>query len=72
MIRSMTGFGAAAARAAAWRIDVSVRTLNHRFLSVRIRGISERPGLQARAERFVRTRFARGAVSYTHLRAHET
>ena len=63
MIRSMTGFGAAAARAAAWRIDATVRTLNHRFLSVRIRGLSERPGLQAKAERFVRTRFDRGEVN---------
>jgi len=63
MIRSMTGFGTAATRTAAWRIEATVKTLNHRFLSVRIRGLSDRPGLQAQAEQHVRSGFGRGEVN---------
>ncbi|MBU0595809.1 YicC family protein [Candidatus Bipolaricaulota bacterium] len=63
MIRSMTGFGSGAARGAGWRVEATVRTLNHRFLSVRIRGLTDRPGLQAQAEQHVRQRFGRGEVN---------
>ncbi|MFC2099847.1 YicC/YloC family endoribonuclease [Candidatus Bipolaricaulota bacterium] len=63
MIRSMTGFGSGAARAAGWRVEATVRTLNHRFLSARIRGLADRPGLQAQAEEHIRRKFGRGEVN---------
>ena len=40
MTRSMTGFGTATVEDDGWRIDVSIRTLNHRYLSVRIRSLN--------------------------------
>jgi len=65
MIRSMTGFGAGMSHTAGWRIDAVVRTLNHRFLSVRVRGISDRPWLQAQVERRTRSAFSRGEILLT-------
>jgi len=59
----MTGFGSGAARGVGWRVEATIRTLNHRFLSVRIRGLGDRPGLQAQAEQHVRRKFARGEVN---------
>jgi len=50
MIRSMTGFGTGVARGSGWRVEATIRTLNHRFLSVRTRSLGERPWLQARVE----------------------
>lgn len=62
MVRSMTGFGAGAAREAGWNAEVTIRTWNHRYLSVRTRSLGDRPGLQARVEERVKQSFQRGEV----------
>jgi len=62
MTRSMTGFGTATAEADGWRIEVTVRTLNHRYLSVRVRSLNDHPSLLPRVEERVKAAFARGEV----------
>jgi uncharacterized protein (TIGR00255 family) len=62
MTRSMTGFGTATAEDGGWRIEVTIRTLNHRYLSVRIRSLNDHPNLLPRVEERVKTIFARGEV----------
>jgi len=62
MTRSMTGFGTATVEDNGWRIEVTIRTLNHRYLSVRIRSFNDHPNLLPRVEERVKTAFARGEV----------
>ena len=62
MTRSMTGFGTATVEADGWRIEVTVRTLNHRYLSIRVRSLNDHPSLLPRVEERVKAAFARGEV----------
>ena len=62
MTRSMTGFGTATAEQAGWRIEVTVRTLNHRYLSIRVRSLNDHPSLLPRVEERVKTAFTRGEI----------
>jgi len=62
MVNSMTGFGAGTVTAAGWRVDVTIRTLNHRYLSVRVRAPHDQPRLQVCLEEAVRRAFSRGEV----------
>lgn len=61
-MRSMTGFGAGGASLDGWRVEATIRSVNHRFLSVRIRSVGERPWLHAQIEEKVRAALARGEV----------
>ncbi len=61
-MRSMTGFGAGAASLDGWRVEATIRSVNHRFLSVRIRSVGERPWLHAQIEEKIRGALARGDV----------
>lgn len=62
MVNSMTGFGTGTVTAAGWRVDVTIRTLNHRYLSVRVRAPHDQPRLQVCLEEAVRRAFSRGEV----------
>ncbi len=62
MVNSMTGFGTGTATADGWRVDVTIRTLNHRYLSVRVRSPHDQPRLQACLEEPVRRAFFRGEI----------
>jgi len=62
MTKSMTGFGTGVAREGGWRAEVTIRTWNHRFLSVRARSLGDRPRLQALIEERVKDAFGRGEV----------
>jgi len=62
MTRSMTGFGTANTNGGGWQIEVTIRTLNHRYLSVRIRSLNDHPSLLPRIEERVKAVFARGEV----------
>jgi uncharacterized protein (TIGR00255 family) len=62
MTRSMTGFGTATVEDGGWRIEVTIRTLNHRYLSVRIRSLNDHPSLFPQIEERVKAGFARGEV----------
>jgi len=62
MARSMTGFGSGTARADGWHAEVTIRTWNHRFLSVRTRSLGDRPNLQAKIEERAKEAFQRGEI----------
>lgn len=62
MIRSMTGFGHGAATVGRWRAEAMLRSVNHRFLSVRIRSLADRPWLQSQVEEKIRAACQRGDV----------
>jgi len=61
-LRSMTGFGRARAALGPHAVQVDLRTLNHRFLEVRVRGLAEFPLLAQRCEERLREAFTRGSL----------
>jgi len=63
MVKSMTGFGVGHARTGGWRAELTIRTWNHRFLSIRTRSLSDRPQLQAQIEDRLKGTFRRGEIS---------
>ena len=63
MAKSMTGFGVGSAEGTDWRVEVSIRSLNHRFLSTRIRSFNDHPQLLSRIEEQVKRAFSRGEIS---------
>ena len=63
MVKSMTGFGVGSAEGDDWRVEVSIRSLNHRFLSTRIRSFNDHPQLLSRIEASLKESFSRGEVS---------
>jgi len=63
MVRSMTGFGVGSEEGNNWRVEVSIRSLNHRFLSTRIRSFNDHPQLLSRIEARLKKTFSRGEVS---------
>ncbi len=64
MIRSMTGYGSGSGSADGWNAEVALRSLNHRYLSLRVRGISD-PVLERRVEEAVKGAFNRGEIEVT-------
>jgi len=62
MIRSMTGFGRGGASADDWTVEVTLKTVNHRFLEPIIRGLEEWPELELRCRRLLEEAFARGRL----------
>lgn len=63
MIRSMTGFGLAEAERDGLVVRVEVRSVNHRFLQVKLRLGGEFADLEPQIDALVRKRCARGAVT---------
>jgi len=62
MIRSMTGFGRASMSEGEWTVEARLKTVNHRYLELRIRGLEEREELELGARRLLERAFARGKV----------
>lgn len=62
MVNSMTGFGTGTATAEGWRADVTIRTVNHRYLSVRVRAPHDQPQLMTCLEETARKAFSRGEI----------
>ncbi len=62
MISSMTGFGMGTATGQGWKAEVTLRTLNNRFLSVHVRSFHDRPQLQLQLEETIKRSFKRGDV----------
>ncbi len=63
MVRSMTGFGVGSSEGKDWRVEVSIRSLNNRFLATRIRSFNDHPQLLSRIEARLKDAFSRGEVS---------
>ncbi len=61
-LRSMTGFGRATGGAGAWEFDVTVRSVNHRFLDVTVKLRDELAEWEAPVRRAVASRLTRGKV----------
>lgn len=59
---SMTGFGAGEARIAGGRVRVEVKSVNHRYLDVTVKGPREYVSLETRVLEAVRARLKRGKV----------
>ncbi len=68
----MTGFGGGEARTGATRVGVEVRTVNHRYLDVTVKGPREYAALEARILETVRGRMKRGKVDVFVTRATDT
>ncbi len=62
MIKSMTGFGQGEHSASGWHAEVTIRTVNHRYLSVRVRSLSNSAWLQAKVEKLIKHSFGRGEI----------
>jgi uncharacterized protein (TIGR00255 family) len=61
----MTGFGRGQAQAHGFQVEVDLRTLNGRFLEIRVRGLSDCPLILHLVEEKLRTSFYRGTVEAT-------
>jgi uncharacterized protein (TIGR00255 family) len=61
-IRSMTGYGAAAAQTEALKAAVTVRSLNHRYLDVSVHVSRRLQALESDIKRVVQERISRGRV----------
>lgn len=59
----MTGFGRGVADAAGLRVTVDVRSVNHRFLDLKVRGAAISPAVEEAISNRVRAVLERGAVS---------
>ena len=64
-MRSMTGFGRGQAQAGGYSVQADLRSLNHRYLEVRVRGLTELPALAQRCEARLREAFFRGTLELT-------
>ena len=62
MIRSMTGYGTAAAQSEALKAAVTVRSLNHRYLDVSVHLSRSLQALETDIKRVVQERISRGRV----------
>jgi len=62
MARSMTGFGRAQASGRRYAAEIEMRSLNNRYLKVRIHAPSSLSMLEPEMEDFIRSRLSRGAV----------
>ncbi len=61
-MHSMTGFGRARATHGDRSVQVDLRSVNHRFLEVRVRGLADLPLLAQRCEERLREAFVRGSL----------
>ena len=64
-MRSMTGYGRGTADAEGWRAVVEIRSVNHRFTDLKLRGVSLNPAVEERVSNMVRSKVERGAVTVT-------
>jgi uncharacterized protein (TIGR00255 family) len=61
----MTGYGRGGAERAGWRAVAEIRSVNHRYTDLKLRGSQLDPALEERVATAVRKRVERGAVTVT-------
>jgi len=64
-MRSMTGYGRGSSEIGGRRVIVEMRSVNHRFLEVKLRGAFAEAGLEQRVTALLRTHLDRGALHVT-------
>jgi uncharacterized protein (TIGR00255 family) len=62
MICSMTGYGHAQGQSPTETITVSIKTLNHKYLDVKISGLEAHPALELQVQELLGEEFSRGRV----------
>ncbi len=62
MLHSMTGFGRGVSRMVPFSAQAELRSVNSRFLEIRLRGLADLPQLVQRCEAVLRERFSRGTL----------
>ncbi len=62
MITSMTGYGEGAAQGHSWIVSVKIKTLNHKYLDLQVRGLEGYEALELRAMELLRKSFRRGRI----------
>jgi uncharacterized protein (TIGR00255 family) len=62
MIRSMTGYGHAQGQSPTETITVSIKTLNHKYLDLKISGLEAHPALELRVQELLGKDFSRGRI----------
>jgi len=58
----MTGYGEASARGEDWTVTVTIKTLNHKYLDLHIKGLEDYEVLELQARQLVKGAFHRGRV----------
>jgi len=61
-MKSMTGFGRGSAAGGNWAVEARLKTLNHRYLEILVRGLEEHEELELRCRRRLEEAFARGKL----------
>jgi uncharacterized protein (TIGR00255 family) len=72
MLSSMTGFGSGSATVGSESVTVELKSVNHKFLEVKVRAPRELAALEPVVQRLLKDRLARGAVDVTVRRALRT
>lgn len=62
-VRSMTGYGRGTAERGGRRVTIEIRSVNHRFLDVKVRGASVEAGVEEAIVTRVRDQIERGSVA---------
>jgi len=62
MIRSMTGFGEASRSANGWTVKTSIKTLNHKYLEIKVKGLEEYERLELQSRDLLQNSFKRGRI----------
>jgi len=64
-VLSMTGYGRGGAERDGWRATVEIRSVNHRYMDVKLRGNALDPSVEERLVAALRDRIERGALTVT-------
>lgn len=62
MIRSMTSFGEASCSANGWTVRISIKTLNHKYLEIKVKGLEEYERLELQSRDLLQKSFVRGRI----------
>jgi len=65
MIRSMTGFGSAELERSGQRLTAEIRSVNHRFCEVSVRGPKVALQFEDQVRQLIQDRFSRGKFNLT-------
>jgi uncharacterized protein (TIGR00255 family) len=62
MILSMTGYGEGSAQGNGWEVSIKIKTLNHKYLDIYLKGLEEFELLELNAREILKGSFSRGRV----------